>query len=460
MEIVVGKYTLESLTTGMYKDPFILYREYIQNSTDSIDEAINNKILTKGNEQIKIVINREQREITIEDNGTGIETDEAYKVLTDIGNSKKKYTTHKGFRGIGRLGGLSYCEKLEFETSCVNEKVKTIVEFDSDHLKELLIPGKYEDYTMVDVIKEISEKKIEQEDKEKHYFKVKLKGVSDKFKLLDIDKVENYLCQVAPVEFNGKFRLRDKINNMLQELKLENNEYKIFLGTSETEMFPIIKPYKMKFYADISKKIEDTLSNVKFKVIRNDHLNKIIAVVWYGESNLLGTIVDEKVKGLRVRKEGILIGDRFLLNDVFKEERFNGWVQGEVFVFDDKIIPNARRDDFERNKEYLYLIEELRKVGEQISYEIREASKLRNQKNSGIEQIAVDDIKSIHNNEKFTLTISEKSENIDDEFENLFNEFERENSEKNILKKIEEILREELDEEKVKKMLKRIEKFF
>lgn len=28
--IQVGKYTLESLTTGMYSDPKIIYREYIQ----------------------------------------------------------------------------------------------------------------------------------------------------------------------------------------------------------------------------------------------------------------------------------------------------------------------------------------------------------------------------------------------------------------------------------------------
>ena len=34
--VQVGKYTLESLTTGMYSDPKIVYREYIQNSVDSL----------------------------------------------------------------------------------------------------------------------------------------------------------------------------------------------------------------------------------------------------------------------------------------------------------------------------------------------------------------------------------------------------------------------------------------
>ena len=37
--IQVGKYTLESLTTGMYSDPKIIYREYIQNSVDSLENA-------------------------------------------------------------------------------------------------------------------------------------------------------------------------------------------------------------------------------------------------------------------------------------------------------------------------------------------------------------------------------------------------------------------------------------
>lgn len=40
-EIVqVGKYTLESLTTGMYSYPKIVYREYIQNSVDSLEHAV------------------------------------------------------------------------------------------------------------------------------------------------------------------------------------------------------------------------------------------------------------------------------------------------------------------------------------------------------------------------------------------------------------------------------------
>ena len=45
-ELIIGKYTLESLTNGMYASPLDLYREYIQNAVDSFDEAIDTRIET------------------------------------------------------------------------------------------------------------------------------------------------------------------------------------------------------------------------------------------------------------------------------------------------------------------------------------------------------------------------------------------------------------------------------
>lgn len=36
----VGKNILDNLTTGMYKDSRVIYREYVQNACDQIDKAI------------------------------------------------------------------------------------------------------------------------------------------------------------------------------------------------------------------------------------------------------------------------------------------------------------------------------------------------------------------------------------------------------------------------------------
>ena len=42
----IGANILDSLTTGMYSDSKVIFREYIQNSCDSIDVAIQEGILS------------------------------------------------------------------------------------------------------------------------------------------------------------------------------------------------------------------------------------------------------------------------------------------------------------------------------------------------------------------------------------------------------------------------------
>ena len=54
MDMKIGKFTLETLTTGMYDSPKDIYREYIQNAVDSIDNAIAEGILRPGKEFINI----------------------------------------------------------------------------------------------------------------------------------------------------------------------------------------------------------------------------------------------------------------------------------------------------------------------------------------------------------------------------------------------------------------------
>lgn len=65
--VQVGKYTLESLTTGMYSEPKIVYREYIQNSVDSLEQAVFLGLLEQQSMRIDIVVNAEKSYISIRD---------------------------------------------------------------------------------------------------------------------------------------------------------------------------------------------------------------------------------------------------------------------------------------------------------------------------------------------------------------------------------------------------------
>ena len=134
----IGKDVIESLTLGMYEDCRFIYREYIQNAADQVDKAIDYSLLEKGEEEIHVIIDPEQRTIRIEDNATGIRENEVVPILRNIAHSTKKRGVDKGFRGIGRLGGLGYCSKLIFETSFAGEPVKSIMTWDADLLKFII----------------------------------------------------------------------------------------------------------------------------------------------------------------------------------------------------------------------------------------------------------------------------------------------------------------------------------
>ena len=186
--IVIGKYTLESLTNGMYSDPLDLYREYIQNAVDSIDST---RQPVPGDEQfsIQIQVDKLAGTISIQDNGGGIPANSAVQTLVDIGNSEKDKKKMRGFRGIGRLAGLGYSNELIFSTSFQGECVKTVVSFDTCLLRKLLLSQNENVVSINDVMRRIVKIYTETEQEQAHYFIVELNGVSIKEKLLDEEEL-------------------------------------------------------------------------------------------------------------------------------------------------------------------------------------------------------------------------------------------------------------------------------
>ena len=101
---VIGIDLLKMLMLQLYSNPRCIYREYIQNALDSINEAVKTGILTQEKDgRVSIIITKE--DICIEDNGTGIRSDSAVKILTDIANSVKNGVDTAGQFGVGRLSG-------------------------------------------------------------------------------------------------------------------------------------------------------------------------------------------------------------------------------------------------------------------------------------------------------------------------------------------------------------------
>jgi molecular chaperone HtpG len=129
---IIGRQIFDIVTSGMYDNPLMIYREYIQNSVDSIDLAIEKGLIVQESTRIFISLNGNDRSITIEDNGQGLSNDTAHSILTNIGCSPKEGTGQRGFRGIGRLGGLAYCDELVFETRSLNDELVSVIRWSRD----------------------------------------------------------------------------------------------------------------------------------------------------------------------------------------------------------------------------------------------------------------------------------------------------------------------------------------
>jgi hypothetical protein len=367
-----GMYLLENLTAGMYTEPMSIYREYIQNAVDSIDLSIPTvrKALTK----VNIILEPFAQKITISDNGAGIPSNVAQQILSSIGSSNKTGSSARGFRGIGRLGGIAFSDKAIFRTKAVGEDIESIQEWDCKKLRNLISDQKMLSKTLKASFQEITHfSQHNSKRSENSYFEVTLLGVSSfRNYIMDVAKIRQYICQVAPVPFNhSEFSYSKEIEKFLMANLNHYSKYNIMLNGK-----PIYKPYSNK--VKLTKKGFDHIDGIRFFEIKINE-DSTVAYGWYGvRRNFLGSIIKgDKSSGIRVRAGNIQIGDEHLLDGCFREARFNSYVTGEIYVDSPTLIPNSRRDDFVDNKvktEFYNSIE--REIGLPISKEIRLRSRI------------------------------------------------------------------------------------
>lgn len=347
-ESIIGKNVIESLTTGMYENPLFVYREYIQNAADAVDHAVKSGVLQKGEEAISVRIDNERQEIIIEDNAIGIESAKAFSILRNIAKSTKQKGIDKGFRGIGRLGGLAYCQKLTFETSCKGEDVKSIVTWDAEKLQNLI--NDTEDKSSgEEVVKEVTSFDSKKEDKDEHYFKVVMEDVN-LGDLLNIDEVTNYLQMVAPIDINSSFLYKKEIQKYMNEHQLSVDTYNIYINGDQ-----IFKPYNSKIYSFDKAGNKKTAGNV-YQVNyfnRKSASGEPVFWGWFSMTSLEGQIPSANLaRGIRLRSANIQIGDSEICKKFFtstSDQRFSFYFFGELHALNSKLIPNSRRDYFEDN---------------------------------------------------------------------------------------------------------------
>ena len=374
-DYVFGSYILEILTAGMYQDSRIIFREYIQNACDAVDSAVACGVLRRREDgEIRIEIDSDGRNITIEDNGTGIRAEEFVRVMMSIADSEKRQSENKGFRGIGKLCGLAYCRQAVFSAKCRGEGVVSRLVCDAKIMRELIgedAKNQYKADAILNLVNEFGSE--ETEDIEGHFFRVELRGINEEnTDLLDFERVREYLSFAAPLPYdNGFVPYGMRIHEYAEKLGEKIDEYNIFLNDEQ-----LFKGYTRTFMTGT--KGSDEIFDLEFHNFK-DINNNLVAWMWFGMSHFRGAI-DAKcpMRGIRLRKGNIQIGDEDTLQPFFGEARGIHYFIGELFCVSKNLIPNSRRDYFNETPQRIAFEAQIRNRFKPLSNLYHDGSKINN----------------------------------------------------------------------------------
>jgi molecular chaperone HtpG len=373
--VVVGKDVLELLSSAMYVDPLCVYREYIQNAADAIDEAQGEGLYSRNAApRIDVSIDLLERSIKIRDNGIGVPPNGFAQRLTSLGASKKRGSNARGFRGVGRLSGLAYCQQLIFRTKSRSGSRVWEVRWDCRRLRELLNAPNFAG-DLNDIMYEILEfDTFEDSTCSPHFFEVELKKVN-RLKsdiLLNQAAVESYLAQVGPVPFGNGFSFGKRIMTHLVKHGV-GASYNIYLNGNTKG---VQRPFRNTFEA--KQTVIDRFSHLQTFEIPGVN-GGTDAVGWILHHSYYGALPPHLgIKGIRLRVGNIQIGDDKIVESAFPETRFNGWAVGEVHILSSRLVPNGRRDDLEQNVHQQNLINHVTPYAKHISKRCRQKSTERN----------------------------------------------------------------------------------
>ena len=364
--VTVGPSILGLVTSGIHDDPLAIYREYIQNSVDELSglDGVDGKV--------EITIDPALKRVSICDNGSGLTYQECLEELVPIATSKKRPGKDRGFRGIGRLSGLAFAESVTFLTRASGRDPVTRVVWSGTEVSDRTysIPT-----TNQDMRNRVSVETLENLDYPDHFFRVEIDGVSRHAAgvLLNREAVRGYISEVCPVPLAPDFQFFKKIHAIFPPLK---SPYSLRV-TLDGEEQPVQRQYGSTI--PLTGNGEDYFREFEGVRVPTIDGGEMAAVGWIAHSSYLGAIPKaDRIRGIRARVGNIQVGDEHVFDHLFEEERFNRWCVGEVHILDSRIIPNGRRDYFEREPHLRNLENHLAPIFRQLSARCRSASSNRN----------------------------------------------------------------------------------
>ena len=292
-----------------------------------------------------------------------------------FGSSQKRGSDARGFRGVGRLAGLGYCQELVFRSRVSSEDPVLELRWDCRLLKRHLTDHSYSG-GLREIVKDVTTfKELDDSDSPERFFEVEIikpKRIGQDT-LLNEEQISSYLSQISPVPFSNTFSPRNTIGKFFSEAGFPIAEFNIFINGDDE---PIVRLYSDEFSLGVDK-LNKHCELETFMIHAQD--GEIAALGWIMNHDYLGAIPESSgVRGLRARVGNIQIGGDRLFVDIFPEERFSSWTIGEVHVVDPRLTPNGRRDNFDQSSHLANLVNHLSPVASKIARYCRISSQRRN----------------------------------------------------------------------------------
>ena len=365
-EPIIGGDLIRLVTAGMYDNPLVLYREYLQNSADAISSQNDSYGI------VNVKIDPLRSRITILDDGIGLSPGEAARRLIDVGRSAKDRKVDRGFRGIGRLSALAFAEQVQFTTRSRATDPPTQVTWSGRTLRDL-------DLARVDAATAIKEcttiRQLPGDDWPERFFQVAVDGISRHAAstLLNEDAVRSYIGEVCSVPMANRFPFASEIREFLAAY----TEYFVIDIRVNDDIHSIERPFAELI--PLTDQYGAAFERIETRVIPQLDGDDPAAILWLAHTPYAGSIPRRLgVRGLRARAGNIQIGTDRVFEHLFLEPRFNGWCVGEVHIVDRRLVPNGRRDYFEPGPHLRNLENHIGAVTHEISSRCRRASSQRN----------------------------------------------------------------------------------
>lgn len=359
---IIGKNLLRTLMLQLYSNPRCIYREYIQNGLDAINEAVKLGILKQSKDGL-VSIYIDKQDIIIEDNGTGIKAVEAPKKLMDIANSSKDGVETAGRFGIGKLSGGGYCETLIFTTSYLGETVSSTVSMDINKLRTII--DNSEEVSADEVMEEICSVSRETCNSESHFFQVRLHNIVNSAEiLLNEEDILSYIRQTAPIGYSTVFNTL--IDGSTQKEFVSRHKHIEKIRVSLNHHSDVEKSYGLSI-----KGSGDEILKLRYFELPAHPVYGRMAWGWYAVTRFTKQIDetnDENV-GIRLRVHNISL-EKNILNSLFKEPRGNKYFYGEIFITNDKIQPDSSRQGLAAGEEADALRNQLQKYFKDILHQL------------------------------------------------------------------------------------------